>query len=311
MLFGLLSSLLFILSLAKTMRQVPESFHQFPHWFFWMMLIPVANFIFAWIMLPFGLPNTLQAAVKENPEALKRARALFSLGLALMITTSALIIPFLGLIAIPGAIVLWIIYWVKAVKIRQYLNFEPSMLVTKTIKVVDKTNMPKAISMATWLILGITFLDITFGTYINIRLASVYIQIIQNLNQGGKLISFAFTPYFLFASVLVNFVIVISCATIMFKGLRNAKRGIYIFTLIFTGLGLLSTAFSLLGAGFSKVLDGNLQALVKPEIAQSISQALESTQTVTILAASVQFSLLIILLVMLLSKKSRAWFRPQ
>lgn len=142
------TAILYLCSLQKTLKYVPESKRVFPNWFIWMQLVPFANIVFGWIMIPFGIPDNLRNALSDNSAALKAIKTLKGVGFAMMILTTLLIffniivrtmilmqsphitqslhdLMMLDLVALPFAIaniVLWIIYWVKVVDIRKYFN---------------------------------------------------------------------------------------------------------------------------------------------------------------------------------------------
>lgn len=107
-----------------TMTKIPEPKRVFPAWLCWLMLIPVAGYIFSWIMLPFGIPKSGCAAVPNNPDMERRAKVLFWLGIAYLVLTFFAIflhsagIPFLSIITF----VLWIIYWVMLPGFRRLLD---------------------------------------------------------------------------------------------------------------------------------------------------------------------------------------------
>ena len=166
----------FLRSLQKTMRCVPQEKRLFPDWYIWMMLFSVCGlvllayhptylfgilcslvgFIFYWLILPFGIPNSLSNTVIGNNAALRALTTLKIVALImLVIVTINLPIsiylqndtvnqfihsaspntmsnhPFLilmGLLNFPLNIVhclLWIIYWVKVVSFRKtYLDHQ-------------------------------------------------------------------------------------------------------------------------------------------------------------------------------------------
>ncbi|MEM9243342.1 MAG: hypothetical protein AAGA27_04710 [Pseudomonadota bacterium] len=62
----LLIPILFALSVYKTSKQIPDKYKYFPDWFAWMMIIPLLNYIFAWIMLPFGVPGAIKRCFPDN-----------------------------------------------------------------------------------------------------------------------------------------------------------------------------------------------------------------------------------------------------
>ena len=115
---AILIAVFFSLSCYKTQKAVPEQYRQFPAWFCWMFLIPLAGYIFQWIMLPFGIPNSLRLYLESNHQAVRDAKTLFGLGLATVILPLLGWIPFVGIGSGIAALVLFIIYWVKVVQFR-------------------------------------------------------------------------------------------------------------------------------------------------------------------------------------------------
>jgi hypothetical protein len=110
---------LFCLSLYKSLRLVPESKLEFPAWFAFMILIPLAGIVFSWMVVPFNIPKSFERAVAGNAEAETKARSLFGIGLTLVILETVAWIPYIGFIAMIPTIVLWIIFWVKVVDFRR------------------------------------------------------------------------------------------------------------------------------------------------------------------------------------------------
>lgn len=123
----LLISIFFALSLHKTLRLAPVSYYAFPLWFVWMTLIPIANLIFFWIILPFGVPKTLEL-VNENADLQKKTKYLFLVGLTFVISYSVFVffkffwdIAFLSFLASLITIASFITYWILIIKIRKNL----------------------------------------------------------------------------------------------------------------------------------------------------------------------------------------------
>lgn len=121
----LIVQILYLLSLYTAMESVPQPKRVFPSWFVWLMIIPMVGFIFAWIMEPFGLPNSFAAAAEGNEKMKEDSRMLFGIGLAHMILLSVSIIPVIGWVTVFVAFVLWIIYWVKVVNFKNTYLINP------------------------------------------------------------------------------------------------------------------------------------------------------------------------------------------
>ena len=94
---GLLVKIFFCLSLYKAVKKVPVQHYLFPAWFCWMLLVPVASYVFAWLMLPFGLPKAFEKNFPENPKARSKARELFGIGLAIVILPAATVFPLVNI----------------------------------------------------------------------------------------------------------------------------------------------------------------------------------------------------------------------
>ncbi len=124
-------------SLYKTMKCVPSEKRIFPNGFVWIFLIPVFDFIFEWMMLPFGIPIGLKNAMSNNPTAVSAAKTIKGLGLAMQIlSTCGTLLLYCYEIATHGnspdfatigllfllwvaIFVLWIIQWVDITAFRK------------------------------------------------------------------------------------------------------------------------------------------------------------------------------------------------
>lgn len=107
--------------LYQIMQRIPSDKHQFPSWFIWLFLIPWVGFVFQFIMLPFGIPNTLKRAFPNDQNAITSADTLFKIGLAqVILTLFGMFFP-IRLVADVFAVVgfgLWFAYWYLIVKFK-------------------------------------------------------------------------------------------------------------------------------------------------------------------------------------------------
>lgn len=123
----LLVYIFFYWTMYTTLKKIPENKRLFPAWFCWMQIIPVAGYIFNWLMMPFGLPRSFENHLKDNPEAVNQAKALFGIGLAYVILPLLMWIPFVNLILLIVSIILLIIYWVRLIRFKaKFLTTSPS-----------------------------------------------------------------------------------------------------------------------------------------------------------------------------------------
>ena len=168
----LVVSLLFIGSVRKTIKSVSGEHRVVPMWLLWFLLLPVlgtilyicqaglvvvsiiniAFLVFAWILIPFAVPNSLARHYAAHELPLRRAHTLKQIGLwciicltvmtassASYMAQSAVMLQQLsagqlptvegfspGMPLIPlfsiGYIVLAIIYWCKVVSFRRVAN---------------------------------------------------------------------------------------------------------------------------------------------------------------------------------------------
>lgn len=116
-----IAMIFYCITLAGVLKRIDKANHQFPSWFVWLFLIPWVGFIFQWIMVPFGIPNTLKKTFSNDQNAVLSANTLFKLGLVQMILTMlGIFIPTIPhtQIACVLALVMWISYWVLIVKFK-------------------------------------------------------------------------------------------------------------------------------------------------------------------------------------------------
>lgn len=125
---------LFCASLFSTMQSIPKESRKFPSWFVWLMLLPGIGIVFQWIMLPFGIPNSIKKASHTNRSVVHRTHTLFGYGLVLAIISTMIgshhtlalivnanddvILHIKGLLAVVG-MVFFALYWINVVSIRK------------------------------------------------------------------------------------------------------------------------------------------------------------------------------------------------
>jgi len=110
-------NIFFAWSCYSTMKKVPSEKQIIPGWMCWLFVIPIAGYVFEWIMLPFAIPRSIRNHLPDNEKLNKKTRSLFAIGLIYLILEIGIFFP--GLI-IP-VLIFWIIYWVKVKDIRTLL----------------------------------------------------------------------------------------------------------------------------------------------------------------------------------------------
>jgi uncharacterized membrane protein len=102
------------------LSRIPAEKRTIEPYFPWLTLIPVAGFVFQWIIIPFKLPETLKNHFLGSGD-LAMIESTRKIGLWYMITLSCTIIPLLNFIAWIPALVFFIILLVKLVAINDAL----------------------------------------------------------------------------------------------------------------------------------------------------------------------------------------------
>ncbi len=116
---GIIFNLFFVLSLQKTLKMIPKKEHVFPMAFLWLIIIPGVGYVFEWIMLPFGVPRTIESFFAGSDQAIEKPQArFFGLGLASVILELGFFAGFFGMVSL----ILKIIYWSYAVSLRHQIQ---------------------------------------------------------------------------------------------------------------------------------------------------------------------------------------------
>lgn len=122
----IIALIFFILSLYKTLKMIQLKNRSCSPGWCWCLIIPFVNVVFTWVIVFAMLPNSIQRELSTNELALRHVKHLKALGLAYAILGTVAfvfglldLLPGLMLIMMVGMLVLWIIYWIKVVKIRR------------------------------------------------------------------------------------------------------------------------------------------------------------------------------------------------
>lgn len=109
---GLVTQILYLLTLQNTLNEVSPENRKMPPGQVWLMFIPLFNIGWQFVIVT-NIADSLKAEFQKRNIAVEEERPGYSIGLTTCILICCCIIPFLGLLAALGAIVCWIIYWVK------------------------------------------------------------------------------------------------------------------------------------------------------------------------------------------------------
>jgi hypothetical protein len=90
----------------------------------WLLIIPLVHLVFGFFVV-IALANSLGNEFRRRgipcPDPLPGQ----SIGMAMCICACCGIIPIIGFLAGPAALVLWIVYWVKIAEFSRVLDFSP------------------------------------------------------------------------------------------------------------------------------------------------------------------------------------------
>ena len=121
----LLPGVLYLLSLQRAMEAVDAPLRPMAPGLVWLLLIPLVNIV--WM---FFVVNHLKTGYTKMGEAGRLTAASdggYGVGLPLAICMAVSIVPFLGMLASLGALVLWIIHWVQVSKARGLVKPGPAI----------------------------------------------------------------------------------------------------------------------------------------------------------------------------------------
>lgn len=99
----------FLLSLQKTMNVVSEENRKMPPSNVWLMLIPLFNIVWQFIMVNKIAESITEECIKLNI-AVKESKPTYNIGLTWNICNLIIFIPIIGGLA---ALITFILYWVK------------------------------------------------------------------------------------------------------------------------------------------------------------------------------------------------------
>ena len=104
--------ILYILTLQKTLQKCAPESRTIEPILIWLYLIPLVNLVVGFFIV-FGIANTLRNEFNRRGIFVADPAPGQSIGLAMCICACCGFIPFLGVFAAIGHLVLWIMYWLK------------------------------------------------------------------------------------------------------------------------------------------------------------------------------------------------------
>lgn len=114
----------YLLSLQNTLREISLENRKMQPEQVWLTLIPLFGIIWQYFIVARMADSLYLEFSKRNVQSAEQ-RPGYNYGIAYCILLTASVIPMLGFLAILGAAVCWIIYWVKISEYRNLLRQNP------------------------------------------------------------------------------------------------------------------------------------------------------------------------------------------
>ena len=121
----LLPTILYVLTLTKTLNKCSAPSISLDSGMLWLLLVPFVNIVWHFFVV-LGMTKTLTAEFRRRNIPTTDQMLGNSIGLAMCICGACVIIPFVGFVAWPVRIVLWIIYWTKIAACSRLLDQVPA-----------------------------------------------------------------------------------------------------------------------------------------------------------------------------------------
>ena len=109
---GITIEVFYLLTLQNTLKECSPENRKMPPVNVWLNFIPLFNIVWPFIMVN-RIADSLKAEFAKRGITGEEDRPGFSIGLTYCILMCCGAIPILNFLALPGALVCWIIYWVK------------------------------------------------------------------------------------------------------------------------------------------------------------------------------------------------------
>jgi len=121
----LLPTILYVLTLTKALNKCSVASRSLEPGMLWLLLVPLVNIVWHFFVV-LGMTKTLASEFRGRNIPVTDQMFGNSIGLATCICGACMIIPFVGFVAWPVKIVLWIIYWTKIAACSRLLDQIPT-----------------------------------------------------------------------------------------------------------------------------------------------------------------------------------------
>ena len=112
----------FIITLQNALLAVSPHNRKMPPGNVWLLLIPIFHIV--WLFIVVGnIADSYRSEFLERNITMAEQRPSYSIGLAAAILQACCVVPVVSILAGPGFLVCWIIYWVKVAALKNELLY--------------------------------------------------------------------------------------------------------------------------------------------------------------------------------------------
>jgi len=109
---ALLPKIFFLLSLHRTFDEINQKNRRMQSAEVWLLLIPIFDMIWIFFVVQ-KMAESLEAEFKDRNIECGELKPSYNIGITYSILQACVVIPFFGFLASIGALITWIIYWIK------------------------------------------------------------------------------------------------------------------------------------------------------------------------------------------------------
>ncbi len=114
----------YLLTLQRTLKEISPENRKMPPEQVWLSIIPLFGIIWQFFIVS-RLSDSLALELSKRNVYTEERRPAYNIGIAYCILISAVIIPYINILATLGGLVCWILYWLKVNDYRMLLKENP------------------------------------------------------------------------------------------------------------------------------------------------------------------------------------------
>jgi hypothetical protein len=115
----------YLLTLQRTLKEISPENRKMPPEQVWLSLIPLFGIIWQYFIVS-RLSDSLALELTKRNVYTEERRPAYNIGIAYCILISAVIIPYINILALLGGLVCWVLFWLKVNDYRMLLLDNPS-----------------------------------------------------------------------------------------------------------------------------------------------------------------------------------------